>query len=341
MAKKINIKFINKIKKRVKSFKSRRPHRSFTRTRRRDYDRSLVLPGYLKFSKHVFDTIWSNKKVFLLLALTFSAISAVMVGVASQDTYSTLKNTLDSTSKEVIKGSWGEAGKAGLMFISTVNGSLSGDLTESQQIYSGIIILMTWLTTVWLLRNILAGRKVKLRDGLYNAGSPILPTFLVASLLILQMLPMAIAVIGYSAALATGLLAGGIEAMLFWFVAGLLVVMSLYLITSTFFALIIITLPGMSPSIAVRTAGDLVIGRRLRILARILWMAVGVIVFWALTLIPIIMIDSWMKKMWKAISWVPTVPVFAVILLSLTVIWVASYVYLLYRKVVEDGAEPA
>lgn len=341
MGKKISNKFIKSLRKRVKSFQSRRPHRSFSRTRRRDYERSLKLPGYFKFSRYVFDTIWANRKTFILLALFFFFAFSVMVGLASQDTYSTLKNTLDSTSKGVIKGNWGEAGKAGLLFISTINGALSGDLTDVQQLYSGILILLTWLTTVWLLRNILANRKVRLRDGLYNSGSPILPTFLVATLLIVQMLPIAIAILGYSAALSTGLLSGGIEAMLFFIAAGLLVVVSLYFVTGTFFALIIVTLPGMSPSDAIRAAGDLVIGRRLRILARILWMVLGVTVVWALTMIPLIMVDSWFKKLWKVIEWVPTIPVFVVILLSLTVVWVASYIYLLYRKVVDDGADPA
>jgi hypothetical protein len=47
---------------------------------------------------------------------------------------------------------------------------------------------MAWLTTVWLLRNILAGHKIKLRDGIYGSGSPILPTFLVSLILIVDLM---------------------------------------------------------------------------------------------------------------------------------------------------------
>lgn len=341
MVKNIYIKLLSKIQKRIKSYLVRRPHRSFRRTRRRDYGRSLILPGYFKFNKYVFDTIWSNRKIFICLTLTIAIISAAMVGISSQENFSTLKDTLDTTSKDFLKGNWGEAGKAGLLFISTINGSLSGDLTESQQIYSGIIILIAWLATVWLLRNILAGRKVKMRDGLYNSASPILSTFIVAMLFVIQLLPAAIAIIGYSAASSTKLLTGGIEAMLFWIAAGLLVVMSLYFIIGTFFALIIVTLPGMYPSIAVKTAGDLVVGRRTRLLMRVLWMAAEVVIVWAIIMIPVIMIDSWIKNMWKAASWVPSVPVIILGLSSITVIWVASYIYLLYRKVVNDESAPA
>lgn len=341
MAKNKKDNIFKKVEKRIKLFKSRRPHQSFRLTRRRDYTRSLQLPGYIKFTKYVFDTLWKNKKVFLLLALFIALLTMIMVGISSQDTYSTLKESLDSASADFLEGNLGTLSKAGLLFISAISGSLSGSLTESQQIYSVIIFIITWLTSVWLLRNILANRKVKLRDGLYNSGAPILPTFMIMLLLVIQLLPLALAILGYSAALATGLLDGGVEAMLFWAVAGLLALTSVYLIAGTFFALIIVTLPGMYPSIAIKTAGDMVVGRRLRIIARIAWMALGIAITWVLVVIPIILIDSWIKSMWPAISWVPTVPIVLLVLTPLTAIWISSYIYLLYRKVVDDGAEPA
>ncbi len=332
---------LKRIKKRIMAFKERRPHRSFRRTRRRDYVRSLKLPGYIKFNKYVFSMLWKNKKLFLLLGLTYALLTAAMVGVASQDTYSVLKDTLNTTGGDLLKGNWGEIGKASVLFLSTITGGLSDTLSESQQIYSTIIMLLAWLTSVWLLRNIMAGRKVKLRDGLYNAGAPILPTFMVAALLVIQLLPMALAAVGYGAASLTGILDGGIEAMLFWIADILLIVLSLYLISGTLFALVIVTLPGMYPSRAIKTAGDLVVGRRLRILGRILWMAFNVIITWALIIIPIILLDAWLKSKWESIEWLPTIPVIVLTLSALTIIWVSAYVYLLYRKVVDDGAKPA
>lgn len=328
-------------KARLSAYLDRRPHRSFHKTLRRDYDRPLNLPGYWAFTKYVRKTLWASRKLFISLALVYALLIFLLVGIASQDAYSTLNETIKSTSNGVLNGSWGELGKAGLLFISAVNGSVSQTLTESQQIYATITVLMVWMTTVWLLRNILAGHKVKLRDGLYNSGAPILSTFLVFLLLIVQLLPAALALIGYSAAAATGLLNGGVEAMLFWFAAGLLVVMSLYFITSTFFALIIVTLPGMYPFKAIKAAGDIVIGRRLRILLRLLWMVLTVTVVWALIMIPVILFDLWVKGLWPVISWMPIVPIFLLVLGSITVVWVSSYIYLLYRKVVADDPTPA
>ena len=332
---------IKAIKKRKSDLLSRRPHRSFRKTLRRDYKRSLKLPGYFAFSKHVRQTLWVNRKTFILLAIVYALITVLMVGIASQDNYTTVVNTLKSTSGDMFNGFWGNLGSAGLLSLTAITGGLSTSLTDSQQIYAGLIVLLTWLTTVWLLRNILAGHKVKLRDGLYNAGSPILPTFLVALLAIVQLLPLALALIAYGAAVSTGLLNNGVEAMLFWVADGLLALLSVYWLSSTFFALIIVTLPGMYPYQAIKTAGDLVVGRRLRLLLRFSWMALGILIVWGLVLIPTIIFDSWLKHIWSAVNWLPIVPVVLLALSALTIVWVSSYTYLLYRKVIADEASPA
>lgn len=335
-----NKKAFVKTKKRMESFLARRPHRSFRFTRRRDYIRSLKMPGYLAFTNYVYKTLWANRRTFVLLALVYAVVTAVMAGVVSQTSYNTLTNTLQTTSGDLFVGGWGEISKASLLLLTAITGGMSQNLTDVQQVYAGIIILLTWLTSVWLLRNILAGRKVKVRDGLYNSGSPILSTFIVALLFIVQLLPLAIALIGYSAAAGSGLLTGGVEAMLFWVAAGLLSLLSLYWITSTIFAMIIITLPGMYPYQAIKTAGDLVVGRRLRILLRFLWLAMTVVLAWAIIMIPIILLDGWIKSVYPTINWLPIVPIVLLALSSMTIIWTSSYVYLLYRKVVADDSKP-
>jgi hypothetical protein len=328
------------IKKKANAFLARRSHRSFRLSKRRDYARSLKIPGYIAFAKYVVNLLWQNRRIFILLAVTYGVLIVTMVGITSESTYNTLKQTIDTTSGSFFTG-WGVLGKAGLLFVSTVANGFSTSLAQSQQLYAVLIILLTWLTIVWLLRNILAGHEVRLRDGLYNAGAPILSTIIIFIVFLIQLLPITLAVIFYSAALSTGMLAGGVEAMLFWIVAGLLAVLSLYWITSTFFALVIVTLPGMYPYRALKTAGDIVANRRFRILLRLLWLFVSTIIVWAVIMIPIIMFDSWIKSVWVAISWVPIVPVMILILSSLTIVWVSSYIYLFYRKVIADDAKPA
>lgn len=239
---------------------------------------------------------------------------------------------------ELLGGDFTQVGQAGLVFVVAASTGLNASLTEAQQIYAVILVLLIWLTTVWLLRNRLAGHKVSLRDGLYNAGTPIVSTALVFGLIIIQLIPVGLAALGYSLANNAGLLAGGFGAMFFWIAACLLGVLSLFWITSTLFAMIIVTIPGMYPLKAVKNAGDLVLGRRIKILLRWLWMVLSILVIWTVILIPTILVETWLRSIWPAISAVPLVPVVILIISTYTAIWTASYIYLLYRKVVDDDA---
>lgn len=328
------------IKARTDSYLSRRPHRSFRRTYRRDYERSLKLPGYWAFSHFVWRTLWAHKAIFIWVIAVYGIFSAAFIGIASQDTYTTLGETLRSTSDEIFEGNLGEVGKASLLLLTGVTGSLNVAPNEAQQAYGAFFGVMTWLTTVWLLRALLAGQKPRFRDGLYNGGAAIIPTLLVSLVLVVQIIPAAVATILASTAVSTGFVEGAV-AMLFAVVGLLLYILSLYWVVSTLMALVIVTLPGMYPLQALRTAGDLVVGRRLRILYRWLWLVGMVIVAWALVMIPIILLDTWFKGLAPGISWVPIVPVSLLFMSSATVVISAAYVYLLYRKVVEDDAKPA
>lgn len=326
---------------RTAAFLARRPHRSFRLTKRRDYNRSLQLPGYFAFSHSVTQTLWRNKKIFIWLAVVYAFLTIVLVGIGSQETYNSLTSTLQDTGSQIFQGNLGQLGQAALLFVSIGSSGLNSSPTAAQQMYIVFLALLVWLTTVWLLRSLLAGHKVKMRDGLYSAGAPIIPTLLVGLVLVVQLIPIALAAVAYAAANSTGLLNGGVAAMLFWVVAALLAMMSLYWITSTFFALIIVTLPGMYPMKALRAAGDMVIGRRLRILLRILWMMGSIAVTGAVVFIPLILIVTWLTNIWSGIANVPIVPIALALFSVITFIWSASYIYLLYRKVVDDDAKPA
>src|SRR3546814_3932949 len=69
-----------------------------------------------------------------------------------------------------------------------------------------------------------------------------------------------------------------------------------------------LTLPGMYPLRALAIAGDMVVGRRIRILLRIVWMLVLIIILWIVILLPIIMFDTWLKGIAPGIEWLPLVP---------------------------------
>lgn len=326
---------------RARGLMARRPHRSFRITRRRDYKRSLKLPGYWSFTNSVRATLWQHKKLFGGLILTYMLLTVVITGYDSQTAYSNLSTSLKDTGGELFTGNWGAIGQAGILMASAATAGLNQNLSDVQKVLAGLVGFFAWLATVWLLRNTLAGHHPKLRDGLYNSGAPVLPTILVGLIVVLQVLPASLAIIVYNAASYSGLLESGASAMLVWAGVILLTLLSVYWIASSLIALVIITLPGMYPLHAMRAAGDLVVGRRLRILFRLVWLSFIVTLTWAIIVIPVILFDGWIKQIVPAISWLPLVPLAIFTMSAVTLVFAASYIYLLYRRIVDDDAAPA
>lgn len=326
---------------RINGLLKRRPHRSFRLTRRRDYKRSLKMPGYWSFTIGVGKLLFKHWRLFGGLALVYVIVTIIIGGFGAQAAYSNLSDALKNTSGDLFKGNLGAVGQASLLLFTTVTTGLSPNITETQSVLLGLSLFFGWLTTIWLLRNTLAGHNPRLRDGLYNSGSPVLATVIVTFIITMQLLPAAIAIIIYGAAQTSGLLDGGVAAMLVWAAIAVLGLISLYWVASSFIAMVIVTLPGMYPFRAIRSAGDLVVGRRLRVLYRMAWLFFAVVIVWAAIGIPIILFDDWLKHLVPAISWLPLVPLVVVCLGSLTLIYVTSYIYLMYRRIVDDDAAPA
>lgn len=330
---------LSAIRAKTSTFLEGRPHRSFRRTRRRDYVRPLALPKIIPFTREVFRTLWKNRKIFLPLMVIYIVLYGLLVGIGSQDTYTQVTDFMKESGGTLLSGGWASLAQSGLTLATLGISGLNEQLTEVQQVFAVLLGVMAWLTTVWLLRNILAGHKVKMRDGLYNAGAPLISTLLVVLVLVIQLLPIALAAVGYSAATSSGLLSGGgMPAMIFWAAATLLALLSLYWVTSSLFALIIVTLPGMYPYRALKAAGAIVLSRRIKLLLRWLWMFVCILGIWLVFMLPVILLDMGIKVVWPQISAVPIVPVGLLLVSAYSIFWGSTYIYLLYRKVVDNEA---
>lgn len=318
-------------------FGERAPQRTFQLFRRRDAVQPLSLPGYIAFTNQVWQLLWRQKWVFLGLIAIYTVLYAVFVGLGSQETYSSIVESLRGYADEVSGGEVSTTLMETLVLFGTV---ASTGLTESpstlQQVFIVIISIMLWLAVVWLVRQHLAGKKVVLKDGLYFSGAPLFAMLVVAGLILLQLIPVALAAVGYSAAMATGLLAGGVEAMLFWAAAGLLGVLSLYWITGSIFALVISAFPGTYPLWAMHMSSKLVRGRRVALLLRLAWTSLVLVAVWAVVLVPVMAFDAGLKQLVSALEWVPIVPVTLLLLKVGSTVWVSTYLYMLYRKVVDN-----
>ena len=314
-----------------KSSKRVKLHKSFKRSYREDYKRDLEVPGIMYHIMATFRIILKNWKLFLPLLILTIIAAIVLVGLMSESTYQQFQTILDETTEQVEVGDIGPVAKAGLLLISTVTtGGLSGGSSETATIFAVLIFLVIWLVTVFLLRHILAGHTVKLRDGLYNAMTPLLSTLVVFIVAVIQCVPIFILVIVYSAAIQTDFLSTPFYALVFFIFAVLMILLSAYLLSSTLMALVAVTAPGLYPMQALRTASDLMMGRRVKFIIRIIALIIMLAIVWVLVMMPLIMFDLWLKQFEWA-SAIPFVPICLLTMTCFTGIYISAYFYLYYR----------
>ena len=269
------------------------------------------------------------------------ALIIIFLGIiTSQSTYDSIGKLVSESLGKIFDGGVGQLLNAGMLTFS----SLAIDTTSlraEQGVMLALLVLMTWLTAVWLLREILLGFKPKLRDGLYNATAPLISTSVVLLILLIQLSPVGIMALAYSALVSVHILTEGFGMMLFGLLAASVLTLVLYWVTSTIIALVVVALPGMYPLRAIQAASDLVVGRRLRIMLRIVWAFVYSSVIWCVVMVSLVLLERGLSSKLKWLESVPIVPFAGAFMMALLFVWLAAYIYLLYRKVVADDANPA
>ena len=324
----------NKIKAKQAERMARNPHRSFQLTKRRDYAVKLPLHSYTNFTVQVFAFLNKNRNTFLLLALTGCIMalftSSFMSQTAYLETISNLIKLVDSETSSVTQ-LFGQASKLSGSF---VLGLLLGS-TQNVTPYMVIAGILIWLTSIWLVRNLVAKKKVKLRDGLYNSGGPIVPSVMVVMVMGIQAIPLVLAIGVLRLAEQGGLMEHGAIAMAFSIGLSGVGLLSLYWMVSTLIALIIVTLPGIRPMESLRMARDLTSGIRLRILYRITWMTFVMFLFWLVTVGLTVALELTFRAYIEWLSAVPIVPFVILIMTIASIIWVSVYTYMLYLEIVE------
>ncbi|MBR2543158.1 hypothetical protein IKF03_00950 [Candidatus Saccharibacteria bacterium] len=314
-----------------KSSKRVSPHKSFRRSYREDYKRDLNVPGIMHHIFASFKIIFKNWKLFLPLLAIAVVLSAVFIGIMKEESYVRFQDILEETNAQIADGKIGGMAKAGLLLASAITtGGLSGESSEVATVFGAIIFLIVWLTTIYLLRRRLDKRKVKLRDGLYNAMTPMIPSFIIFVTAILQCIPIFILIIAFSAAVQTEFLASPFYALLFFAFAGLMILISGYLLTSSLMAFVAVSAPGLYPMKALRTAADLMMGRRTQFVIRLIALLLALVIIWIIVMLPLIMFDLWIKTFeWTA--GIPFVPICLSIMVWFTAIYITTYLYLYYR----------
>ena len=315
-----------------------RLHRSFKRSYHEDYQRKTELPSLTSQASAAFKMFFKFWKIFLPLLLIFVGLYIFLIGAMSENTLADVKANVEQTNKDVADGKIGTVGKAGLTLLGIISTGGLTTMNDAQIVIAVLLFTIIWLVTIYLARHLLAGhQEIKMRDGFYSALSPLVSTLVVGLIIFLESVPIMLTIIVFQVALTTEFLSTPFYALLFFMFAALMITLSLYLLSSSFFAIIVVSAPGLYPLTAVRMAKNLIMGRRLRFLIRVFYLVIIVALLYLLLLMPAIILDGVLKAQfaWLAESKIPFV---AIIQLTITVfifIYLSIYFYLFYRALLD------
>lgn len=293
-----------------------RPGRSKILRRPKPQGPPKAIPAAWRITKQATSLLWEHKRVIIGITLVYGLLNLVLVrGLSGGTDVGSLKNTLD----QVFHGNLGHLGASFTVFalLVTSAGNSSSSTAGSYQL---ILVIVVSLAMVWILRQLMSGEKVRIRDGFYRGMYPLIPVILVLSVMVLQLLPLLIGASIYSTVVNDSIAVYASQKILWGLLFLGLALVSLYMLCSSVFALYIVTLPNMTPLKALRSARELVRHRRGSILRKILFMVFMLLIVAAIIMVPIIAVLTPLAQ------WV----FFVLTMAALAA--VHGYMYTLYRE---------
>ncbi len=290
-------------------------HKSF-RVSKKTVRSSKALPKVRDLIKSPVKMVLGNKKIFFGLTAVYALLSFVFIkGLGSTFDLVDTKNQLQDYFGSDVK----DFETSYVLFdhlLKSFNGSLS-EIAGTYQLFFSIILI---LAVVWICRKLFAGEKPKVKEAFYKGMYPIVPFILVILVITLQFIPLTIGNFLLSTVLTNGLTVTFIEKAIWFLIFVLLSTLSLYMVTSSIFALCIVTLQDLTPMQALRSARELVLHRRLGIFGRLIVLVILGMILLAIVFMPLVLIAPLLAE-----------PLFLVAS-SFGLIFSTVYVYNFYRQ---------
>lgn len=308
-------------KKTSKVLKPRKVKRSQYRSFR--LSKSIKHPGQLpsvfnltRLSLGVLRRHW---KLFGGITLIYAVLTIILVrGFTGGLNLSELKNTLEQAFGGAASGA---ASSVGLFAVLVASSGSSN--TDGGSVYQIVLLVVMSLALIWSLRQVTAGHTVRIRDSFYSGMYPLIPFVLVLLVIGLQLIPLLVGSWFYSTVITNAIAITTLERTLWLLLFLALATLSLYMLCSSLFALYITTLPDMTPMKALRSARQLVLHRRLKVLRKIIFLPFFILLLFAIIIIPLIIFATPLAQ-------------WAFFILSVTTLTlVHSYLYTLYRELLK------
>jgi hypothetical protein len=302
-------------------------YQSFRLQRRIPKAQPLLPSGYRLFVRAI-RLLWRQWKLFGGIILVYVLFNLVFVqGVSLINSSNDLSSAKTDVSG-VYNGSGNLYRTGAALFVDLLDGGVSTGSSASEG-YQFVLILLISLALIWALRQTYAPQLVRLRirDSFYRGMAPLIPFALVLLVIGTELIPGAIGIALFTTVRNDNIASLFLEKALWALAMFLLLLLSCYLITSTIFALYVVTLPEMTPMRALRSTRQLVRYRRWIVMRKVLFMPLSITVAIALVMTPFLLFFS------------RGAPAVFFILAAVALGLVHSYMYGLYRELLNEEIE--
>lgn len=279
------------------------------------------LPNVWRLTRKAARTLWQHKRLFIGITLVYGLLNVILSqGLSGASDVSTLKQTIN----QVFTGHLGGLA-SGISVFALLVGSAGSNSTPGAGPYQLFLGLIASLAIIWALRQVLAGASgLRIRDAYYNGMYPLIPFILVLLVVGLQLIPLLIGSAVYGLVINNGIAVYFVEKLIWALLYGLLAILSFYMVSSSIFALYIVTLPDMTPMKALRSARELVRYRRWTVMRKILCLPLILLIAAGIIMVPIII---WLTPLARWVFFLLTMTGLAA---------VHAYVYTLYRELLNE-----
>lgn len=273
------------------------------------------LPSVKNLFRQTLAILRNNKRFFLVYTILYGILSFIFI-------QSSAGSINLSEAQQVVSESVGGRFPSSLLLYS---GLITNSIKINSQMaawYQFVLILVFSLAVIYGLRHMYGeeARRVTVKESLYKGMTPLVPIVLVLGVVALQLLPLSLGSSVYATVIGSGLAVTAVERVFWLIFLLLLALLTIYLISSSVFALFIVTLPNMTPMRALRAARELVRFRRLEVIRKIILLPVVLLIVLGLLVVPFI-------------AFLPVVAQAVFLVASALVLPVAlTYLYNLYRK---------
>jgi hypothetical protein len=273
------------------------------------------LPGSFYLTSQVFSTLRKHWRILGGIVLVYLALNIVLASGISglSSNVAEIKANLQSGDRI-----WNALSGFGALV-----GSGGASQSETASILQSILIILSSLVIIWALRQLLAGNNIGVKQAYYQSMAPLIPFLLVIMVIFIQLLPLTFGVPIIGSVLSAVMNPGALLSVLLVIVFAGLAAWSFYMISSSIFALYIVTLPDMQPRQALRSAKNLVQFRRWQLMRKIAFLPIFILLVMAAVVVPLILIATALVA-----------PVFY-ILSMLSLLFVHTYLYALYRSLLQ------